>query len=122
MRYLGGVRRLVQRLDGFMSADAGYTGAEFTTPVITFTGTHLQLNVNCSATGEAWVEVLDDRHHPIPGYRMEESVNVDLNHVAAPVIWKNRDNVAELAGRPVRLHFKLQGCKLYGFQFVKAPT
>jgi hypothetical protein len=122
MRNVGGVRRLVQRLDGFMSADADYTGAEFTTPLITFTGTQLQLNVNCSATGEAWVEILDDHDRPIAGYRMEDSVSIDLNHIAAPAIWKDRDNVAELAGRPIRLRFKLRACKLYAFQFVKDPT
>jgi hypothetical protein len=51
--YVGGVARLVQRLDGFMSADAEYTGAEFTTPLLTFTGARLKLNVDCSALGEA---------------------------------------------------------------------
>ena len=116
-RTSGGLCRLVQRLDGFISADAEYTGAEFTTPVLTFSGAHLKLNADCSALGEIWVEIRDEQGRPIPGYTLEESISVDRNHIAAPVFWKERDSVGELAGRPVRLHFKLRACKLYAFQF-----
>ena len=115
--HVGGIARLVQRLDGFVSADAEYTGAEFTTPLLTFTGSHLQLNADCSAMGEIWVEVRDERNWPVPGYTMEESVSVDRNQTAAPVTWREHDNVGQLTGRPVRLHFKLRACKLYAFQF-----
>ena len=113
----GGVRRLVQRLDGFISADADYTGAEFTTPLLEFSGSHLQLNAACSAMGEIWVEIRDDRNVPVPGYAMEDSVSVERNQTAAPVAWRERKDVAELVGRPVRLHFRLRACKLYAFQF-----
>ena len=113
----GGVRRLVQRLDGFISADADYTGAEFTTPLVKFSGAHLRLNADCSAMGEIWVEIRDDRNVPVPGYTMEESVSVERNQTAAPVVWRERENAAELVGRPVRLHFKLRACKLYAFHF-----
>ena len=113
----GGIRRLVQRLDGFVSADAAYTGAGFTTPLLTFSGAHLALNADCSAMGEIWVEIRDDRNVPVSGYRMEESISVERNQTAAPVVWREREDVAELAGRPVRLHFRLRACKLYAFHF-----
>ena len=116
--YAGGLGLLIQRLDGFIAAEASYSGAEFTTPLMTFSGTRLELNVDCSAMGEVWVEILDDRDRRIPGYSLEESVSVDLNQVAAPVAWRDRDSVGELAGRPVRLHFKLRASRLYAFQFV----
>ncbi|MFH1008952.1 MAG: hypothetical protein V1800_15875 [Candidatus Latescibacterota bacterium] len=112
-----GLCRLVQRLDGFISADAAYTGAEFTTPVVTFSGAHLKLNANCSALGEIWVEIRDEQNRPIPGYTLSESISVERNHIAAPVFWKERENVGELMGRPVRLHIVLRACKLYAFQF-----
>ena len=112
-----GLRRLVQRLDGFMSADAAYTGAGFTTPLIKFDGAFLRLNVDCSALGQVWVEIRDEKNHAIPGYTMAEAIDVDRNEVAAPVYWKEKDNVGELIGKPVRLHFKLRACKLYAFQF-----
>jgi len=111
-----GFGRLVQRLDGFVSADAEYTGGEFTTPLIVHEGSDLRLNIDCSALGEAWVEIRDENNLPIPGYTLEESVSIDRNQIAAPVRWKNRESVGELAGRPVKLHFKLRACKLYAFQ------
>jgi len=113
----GGLCRLVQRLDGFVSADADYTGAELTTPLVVFSGGRLEVNIDCSAMGEAWVELLDDGNRPIPGYRLQDAISVDRNDVAARVRWRERDDAAELAGRPVRLRFKLRACKLYAFQF-----
>ena len=108
---------MVQRLEGFISADAPYAGAEFTTRLLTFSGSRLKLNVDCSATGEVWVEIVHDRGIPVPGYTMAESISVERNQIAAPVCWKEWESVAELAGRPVRLHFRLRACKLYAFQF-----
>ncbi|MBS3762998.1 MAG: hypothetical protein KGZ25_06815 [Planctomycetes bacterium] len=115
--YEGGIARVVQRLDGFVSADADYTGATFTTPLLRFSGDQLELNIDCSALGEAWVEFRDEQGRPIPGYSLDEAVSVDGNRIAAPVRWEGKDSVAELAGRPVRMHVKLRACKLYAFQF-----
>jgi len=117
-RPYGGVGMLVQRLDGFVSADADYTGGDFTTPPVTFSGQRLELNVDCSAMGEVWVEIRDEENRPIPGYGLDDCISVDRNHIAAPVRWKNREAAGELAGRPVRLHFRCRACKLYAFQFV----
>ena len=125
-RTYGGIGRLVQRLDGFVSADFDYTGGEFTTPLVKFSGAQLQLNVDCSAMGEIWVELRDERGIPIgaynrsppyEGYSMAESIGIDRNHLAAPVRWHAHDHVAELIGRPVRLHVKGRAAKLYAFQF-----
>lgn len=66
---------------------------------------------------EVWGEVRDESNHPIAGYTLAESISVDRNHIAAPVVWNERDDVGELAGRPVRLHFKARACKLYAFHF-----
>ena len=113
-----GLRLLRQRLDGFVSADATYSGAEFTTPLITFKGRELQLNVDCSALGQVWVEIRNEDNHVIDGYSLDESIDIDRNHIAAPVRWHEKDDVSELIGRPIHLHFKLRACKLYAFQFV----
>ena len=113
----GGLGRLVQRLDGFVSADADYTGGEFTTPLLTFSGPYLRLNLDCSALGEAWVEILDENNLPIPGYTLGDSISIDRNQIAAPVIWREHEDVGDLIGRPVKLHLKLRACKLYAFQF-----
>jgi len=115
----GGLGRLTQRLDGFMSADADYAGADFTTPLLTFSGPHLHLNVDCSALGQVWMEIRDERNQPVPGYTLEECIDVDRNHTAAPVRWREREHCGELVGRPVRLHVKARACKLYAFQFCR---
>ncbi|MAE66892.1 MAG: hypothetical protein CMJ18_21755 [Phycisphaeraceae bacterium] len=126
-RTYGGIARLVQRLDGFVSADFDYTGGEFTTPLVRFSGTHLLLNVDCSALGEVRVELRDERGIPIGaynrsgpyrGYSMAESIPIDRNHLAVAARWRDHDDVAALIGRPVRLHFRGRAAKLYSFQFV----
>lgn len=115
--YEGGIGRLIQRRDGFISADADYTGATFTTPLLTFSGDRLELNIDCSAMGEARVEIRDAEGKPIPGYSLDESISVDGNCIAEPVKWTEKTSTRELVGRPVRLHFRLRACKLYAFQF-----
>jgi hypothetical protein len=50
------------------------------------------------------VEIPDKRFQPIPGYRLQDSIGVDRNDVAAPIFWTEREDVSELAGQPVR-HF-----------------
>ena len=114
----GGILRTAQRLDGFVSADAGPDLGQFMTPPMTFAGDRLMLNVDCSALGEVWVEILDAKGTPIPGYAMDEAVSVDLNGTAQEVWWKNGPNVRELAGKPIRLRFRMRSAKLYAFQFV----
>ncbi|MBI3987884.1 MAG: hypothetical protein HY343_13245 [Lentisphaerae bacterium] len=116
-----GLRRLVQRLDGFISADAAYEGAEFTTPLLVFSGAYPKINVDCSALGQVWVEIRDEKNHPLPGYTLAESIDIDRNQIAAPVVWREKDNVGELVGKPVKLHFRLRACKLYAFQFNENP-
>jgi len=92
------IMRVVQRLDGFVSVDAGPEGGELTTPVITFEGSRLQLNIDCSAMGEAWVELQDENGQPIPGFSESEAVSVDRNGVAQEVWWHNGPDVSSLAG------------------------
>ncbi len=111
--------RLVQRLDGFVSVDAGPAGGELTTPVITFTGSRLQLNIDCSAMGEAWVELQDENGQPIPGFSESQSVSVDRNGVAQEVWWHNGPDVSSLAGRPIKMRIRMRSARLYAFQFVK---
>lgn len=115
----GAIIRLVQRLDGFVSADAGPQDGTLTTPVIIFQGTRLTLNIDCGAMGEAWVELQDPEGKPLPGFSLATSVSVDRNGVAQEVWWQQGPDVSPLAGRPVRLHIKMRSAKLYAFQFVR---
>ena len=113
---LSGISRAVLRLDGFVSADAGYKGGQLTTPPIRFSGQRLELNVATSAAGSVEVELLDEQGLPIAGYTRDDAKVSYGNSVRMPVGWKLTDDVSILAGSPVRLRFYLRDCKLYAFQ------
>jgi hypothetical protein len=116
-KLLTGIGRAVLRLDGFVSADAGYRGGQLTTPVLRFSGDCLELNAATSGGGSVEVELLDEHGQPIEGYSRTDSQAINGNSLRMPVRWKATDNVGELAGRPVRLRFYMLDCKLYAFQF-----
>jgi hypothetical protein len=116
------IDRAVLRLDGFVSADAAYTGGEIVTPSLTFTGSRLELNVDPGAGGAARVELLDENEKPIKGYTRDDATALYDNSVCLPVTWGTNGSVAALAGKPVKIRFLMRDCKLYAFQFTKTPT
>jgi len=115
--HLTGIGRAVLRLDGFVSADADYRGGQITTPLIQFSGRRLELNVETSGGGAVLVELLDVENKPISGFAKSDAVAVNGNSVRMPVRWQKGSDVSSLAGRPLRLRFHVQDCKLYAFQF-----
>ena len=112
------VYRVVQRLDGFISVDAGSEGGEFVTPPLIFSGNRLMLNANCGGLGEIWVELQAMDGTPIPGYSLSEAVSIDRNGTAQEIWWKNGPDTSPLAGKPVRMRIKMRSAKLYAFQFI----
>jgi len=113
------VFRAVQRLDGFVSVNAGREGGEIVTHPIIFSGNRLQLNINCGAMGEAWVEILDNSGNPLPGFRMEDCVSVDRNGVDQEVWWKDGPDVSALSGKTIRLRIRMRSSKLFALKFVE---
>lgn len=118
------LHRLVQRLDGFVSADAPYEReAELVTHPLRFAGERLVLNVDTGATGYAQVGFLDERGQPVPGFALDDCVYVNGSFVAHPVEWLGRGaDVSSLAGRTVQLVVRMRGTSLYALQFVPAPA
>ena len=114
----GIITRAIYRLDGFMSIDAPYEGADFNTPAILFAGDRLEINFEGSAGGWAKIEILDEKNQPIPGFTMREADKVSGNSVAKTVSWTGKSSVAQLKGRPIKLRFVMRDAKLYAFQFV----
>ncbi len=117
-RYLCGIDRAILRLDGFVSADADYAGGELVTPLITFQGRRLELNLDAGAGGSARVELLDRQGRPISGYTREDASPLYGNSVRMPVSWRSGTDLQSLAGKPIRVRFLMRDCKLYAFQFV----
>ncbi len=113
-----GISRLVIRRDGFVSIKADYTGGQFLTPVLNFTGDELVLNINTSAVGQVQVEILDENNKPIPGYTLEDCDQIyTANEINRVVRWNGESTVSKLAGKPIRLRFVLRDTDLYAFQF-----
>jgi hypothetical protein len=108
--------KLTQRLDGFVSLDAGDEKGEVITKPLVFEGDQLQLNI--AASGAARVALLDQTGKPFEGFSLDDCVPIRADDVRKTVSWKNGAEVGELAGKPVRVNFELRDAKLYAMQFV----
>ncbi len=137
------VFRLVQRLDGFVSVDSPYEKeAYIVTKPLTFSGNTLEINIDTDATGYAQIGFLDENDKPIPGYELDDCIYINGDFVNQEVEWlKNRDevnqisnedeedpvtlsnkvitstDVSDLAGKTVKLIFRMRGSKLYSMKF-----
>ena len=109
----------VQRLDGFVSADAAYGGGELTTPLIVFDGDRLELNIDTSAVGDARVEILGGDGTAVPGFSLADADMMQGNFIRRTVAWAGSDDVSTLKGQPIRLRFVMREAKLYAFQFMQ---
>lgn len=116
-----GVLRMVQRLDGFVSADTPYdTSGVLVTKAITFEGNRLVLNIDTDATGYAQVGILDEQGRPIPGFEVDNSVYINGDFIEKEVEWLDKGtDLSELEGRSVQVMFRMRGSKLYSMQFIR---
>jgi hypothetical protein len=131
---LGGKRstvRLTQRLDGFLSLDAGdEPGIIITRPFI-FEGDDLILNADASK-GSIKVGIVtlpgvdmtgyniglsDSPKKATPGFGADNAVPITSDSVEHIVRWKGDPVVGNLEGEVVRLRIEMQNAKLYAFKF-----
>ena len=114
------VFRVVQRLDGFVSADTPYSGGALTTRPLVFSGNRMVLNLDTDATGYAQVGLLDEEGQPIEGFSLDECIYLNGDFIDAEIEWlaKGKD-VSRLAGRRVQVVVRSRGTKLYSVQFVE---
>jgi|TARA_B100001971_G_C18259526_1_gene585384 hypothetical protein len=115
-----GVYRLVQRLDGFVSADSPYEKeAIMVTKPFVFEGNRLQLNIDTDGMGYAQVGFIDESGSPIEGFSVDDCIYINGDFIAENVEWLNKGvDVGELAGQTVQLVFRMRGSKLFAMQFV----
>jgi len=111
------LRRHTLRVDGFVSAHAGFPGGEFVTRPVVFEGSELVLNVSTSAAGGVGVEVQDDRGIPIEGFALSDCHEVFGDALERTVTWGGGKDLGALAGQPVRLRFLLKDADLYSLRF-----
>jgi len=108
--------RVRQRLDGFVSLDAGSEVGILRTHPLTFEGQRLELNL--TSEGSTRVALLDGEGNPIPGYGLEDCDPIEADEVNYAVTWNGSSNVRPLQGSEVRLEFQMENTKLFAFQFV----
>jgi len=108
------------RKDGYASLRAGARGGTILTPLFTFVGERLELNVD--ATGkdaEVQVEILDAAERPLEGFSLRECDPIRGDRVAHAVTWRGKPDVSSVAGKPVKLHIALRSADLYAFEFTR---
>jgi len=109
--------RYTQRLDGFVSLDAGTAAGTATTLPLVFDGDKLVLNVK--AAGTVKVAITDDKGKALPGFDFGDCDNITGDSTERVVTWNGKSSVADLAGRSVRLKFQMYNAKLFAFEFKK---
>jgi hypothetical protein len=102
------------RRDGFVSLDAGPEPGVVVTRPVQFSGRRLFVNTDTSK-GSLRVEVLTRGGQVIPPYSAGNCIAVQADQTLAEVKWRGADDLASLAGRPVRFRFLLENGRFYSF-------
>ena len=104
------------RLDGFVSVEpvAHQQAGTLTTRPFVFLGDEIQLNADATH-GSVRVAVLDDTGKPIAGFSAADCHALRGDALRHTLRWKEKQNCAELRGRPIRLRFDLNESKLFSF-------
>jgi hypothetical protein len=103
----------VLRRDGFASMGTKTTGELVTRP-IQFTGSHLFVNTDCPQ-GELLAEILDEQYRVIAPFSIQHCKKIAVNSTRQQVQWNGTEDLASIAGKNVRLRFRLTNGKLYSF-------
>jgi len=111
------LRRGTLRLDGFVSINAPYAGGVMVTKPFLFEGKHLLMDLSTSAVGSIRVEIREAGGRPLPGFALEDAVEIWGDEIERVAEWKSGTDVGALAGRPVRLRFALKDADLYAIRF-----
>ena len=113
------IRRYAWRLDGFASIQASYSGGEFVTRPLRFTGTRLVINYSTSAAGSVRVELQDVHGQPLPGASLQECDEIIGDDIHRLVRWNGQHSLTRFVRRPVRLRFVMRDADLYSIRFVQ---
>jgi len=108
--------RLTQRLDGFVSLEAGDEVGTVVTRPLVFEGRRLVLNV--AAEGVVRVGLLDEAGKSIPGYALDDCDPISVDSTRHTVSWRGKNDVGPQAGKVVQVELQLQNAKVFALQFV----
>ena len=101
------------RKDGFACYEAGGSEAVLTTKPLVFDGGTLHLNFETSAYGYIYVSLIGENGEALCG----ESVEVYGNNIDRRVVFADKTDLSEYAGKPLRIRFRMRDAKLYSMIF-----
>lgn len=108
------VRRFVFRTDGFVSLRASGE-AEVLTKPLTFEGSTLSMNL--VSRGGVRVEIQDAGGQPLSGFALDDCRPITGDFIEHAVQWKSNADLAQFAGRPVRLRIVMNDADLFSLRF-----
>jgi hypothetical protein len=111
------IRRYTLRPDGFVSVQAPYQGGELITRPLKFSGRELRLNFSTSAVGSIRIELQNANGQPVPGFALDDCVELYGDKLDAAVSWKLSSDVSSMIGQVVKLRVVLADADLYAFRF-----
>ena len=77
----------------------------------------MRLNVRTNRHTAVRVQLLDGQSaQPIPGYTCEEALPVSGDHLFAQPRWREREDISELVGRPVRIEIAMREAEVFAIR------
>ncbi|MFM2004309.1 MAG: hypothetical protein RI963_3735, partial [Planctomycetota bacterium] len=76
-------------------------------------------NLSSSAAGGVFVELQDASGKPIPGFTLDDCIELNTDDLDRVVAWKNGSDVGTLAGKSIRIRFRIKDADLFSFQFTE---
>jgi len=129
------LRRYSLRLDGFASLRAPFAGGQMVTKPFSFDGNKLSINYATSSRGTIKMQFETPDGEPIEGFTFINCQEIVGNEIERHVVFYDysrpyraggrrtpepfRNNLGELAGKPVRLRVVMKDADLYSLQFQK---
>jgi len=127
-----GMGRVTFKRDRILGIEAGSGEGVFSTRPLLFEGRRLV--INAEPTGPApriQVQLIGVGQREVqrpqgigredvvcPGCSFEDNVPITGDVLDGEVRWRNRQDIAGWANKPVRLHFRMKGMRIYAFQFL----
>ena len=102
-------RRYTMRIDGFVSLNANFDGAQMRSKKVIFFGKNMEINFSTSAFGRIRVTICDNDGNLI------ESEDLFGDRVDRPVRFKG--DLSRFSGKEVQITFIMKDCDIYSFQF-----
>ena len=119
--YAGGHTGLATlRRDGFASMESGPEEGVLATRLVTFSGSHLFVNVQ-TAAGEMRAEVLDEQGQVLAPFTRSLCHPLRTDATKVRVCWHGVEDLSQLQNRPVQFRFYVRSGQLFAF-WVSAST